>query len=64
MMPDDPKECRLRAMHCAELAKTAKTPQLKATLLELSKTWIRVAESLEKPHALMAEADVDFKKPA
>ena len=63
-MPGDPKECRLRALRCAQLAATAKTPQLKATLLDLSKNWVRLAESLEKTHALMDEDAVDFKKPA
>jgi hypothetical protein len=64
MMPGDPKECRLRAMRCAELAATAKTPQLRATLLDLSKNWIRLADSLEKTRALMDEDDVDFKESA
>jgi hypothetical protein len=63
-MPGDPKECRLHAMRCAEVAASAKTLQLKATLLDLSKNWVRLAESLEKTHALMEEDDVDFKKPA
>jgi hypothetical protein len=63
-MPGDPKECRLRAMRCAELASTAKTAQLKAVLLELSANWVRMAESLEKAHALLDEDQVDFKKPA
>jgi hypothetical protein len=63
-MPGDPKQCRLHAMRCAELAATAKTQQLKATLLELSKNWVRLAESLEKTHALMDEDDVDFKRSA
>jgi hypothetical protein len=58
------KECRLHFMRFAELAATAKTPQLKATLLDLSKNWVRLAESLEKAHALMGEDDVDFKKSA
>jgi hypothetical protein len=49
MMPGDPKECRLRAMRCAELAANAKSPQFKAALLDLSKTWVKLAESLEKP---------------
>jgi hypothetical protein len=64
MVPGDPKECRLRAMRCAELARTAKTPQLKTTLLDLSKSWVRLAESLEQNHAVMDEDDVDFKKSA
>jgi hypothetical protein len=51
-------------MCCAELAATAKTPQLKSTLLDLSKSWVRLAESLEETYAPMDEDDVDFKKPA
>jgi hypothetical protein len=63
-MPGDHKECRLHALRCAELATTAKSPQLRATFLDLSKSWVRLAESLEKSHALMVEDDVDFKKSA
>jgi hypothetical protein len=64
MMPGNPKECRLHSMRCAELAATAKAPQLKSTLLDLSKSWARLADSLEKNHAEMDKDDVDFKKPA
>jgi len=63
-MSGDPKECRLYAMRCAELAATAKTEHLKATLLELSRNWVKLAESLETAHALLHEDKVDFKKPA
>ena len=63
-MPANPKECRLHAMRCAELAATAKSQQLKATLLELSKNWVRLADSLETTLALMDEGGVDFKRPA
>jgi hypothetical protein len=52
---DRAAECRLRAIRCAELATTATTSQLKATLLDLSKNWLRLGESLEKTHALMVE---------
>jgi hypothetical protein len=37
----------MRAARCAELAMTARTPQLKMTLLELSKTWQKLALNLE-----------------
>jgi hypothetical protein len=63
-MPGDPKECRLRAMRCAELAATVKTSQLKARFLDMSKNWVRLAESLEKTHALMDEDGLHSKKPA
>jgi hypothetical protein len=43
----DPNECRLHGMRCAELVEAAKTQQLKTTLLDLSKNWIKLAESLE-----------------
>jgi hypothetical protein len=63
-MLGDPKECRLRAMHCAELAASAKAASLKATLLRLSKEWEWLAVSLETTQALLAEGDVDFKDSA
>jgi hypothetical protein len=63
-MPGDPKECRLRAMRCAELAASARTSQLKATLLGLSKEWEKLAIDLEKTRALLEEDKVEFKKPA
>jgi hypothetical protein len=40
-MPGDPKQCRLHALHGIEMAATVKTPQMKATLLDLSKSWVR-----------------------
>jgi hypothetical protein len=64
VMPGDPKECRLRAMRCAELAATAKSQQLKATLLELSKNWVKLAESLERTQALLDDGKVAFKNHA
>jgi hypothetical protein len=64
MMPGDPKQCRLHALHCIEMAATVKTPQLKTTFLDLSKSWVRLAESLEQNHVLTDEDDVDFKKSA
>jgi hypothetical protein len=43
------------AFKCAELAADARTPQLKATLLELSANWTKLAASLEAAQALLAE---------
>jgi hypothetical protein len=42
-MPGDPKQCRLYAMRCAALAREAKSEQLKATLLNLSQNWVKLA---------------------
>jgi len=63
-MPGDPKECRAHAMRCAELAAAAKTEQLRATLLELSRNWVKLAEGLETTHTFLDQENVDFKKPA
>jgi hypothetical protein len=50
-MPGDPKECREHAVRCAELAVEARTPQLRATFLELSKNWEKLATQLEDAFA-------------
>ena len=63
-MAGDPKECRLHAMRCAELVAGAKTMQLKATLLELSRNWEKLAFDLERTQALLDENSVDFKQSA
>ena len=63
-MSGDPRQCRMNAVHCAELATRAKAAHLKATLLSLSKNWEKLAIDLERTHALIDEANVDFKKPA
>jgi len=51
-MSGDPKECRANALRCSELA--AKTPNrpLKATLLGLAETWVRLATELETAEAV------------
>jgi undecaprenyl pyrophosphate synthase len=56
-MPGDPKECRRRAAWCAELAVAARTPQLRATFLELSKNWEKLAIQLENAFAYLAESE-------
>jgi hypothetical protein len=56
-MPGDPRECRERAARCAELAATAHAPQLKATFLELSRNWEKLAIQLEEAFAKIDEID-------
>src|SRR4051812_14753648 len=53
-MSKDPREYRLYALQCAELAAGARTPQLKATLLELSANWVKLAGDLEAAQAVLA----------
>jgi hypothetical protein len=47
-VPGDPRECRMHAARCAEWALMARTEELKAACLELSKNWENLAISLEK----------------
>jgi hypothetical protein len=56
-MPSDPKECRKNAARCAELAVAARTPQLKATFLALSKNWEKLAIQLEDAFAEPTESE-------
>ena len=61
-MPRDPKEYRLNALRCAELAASARTSQLKMTLLTLSKNWEKLAIEREHTRRLLDESQVDFKR--
>jgi len=63
-MPGDPKKCRAHAMRCAELASTAKSREWKAVLLDLSRSWGKLAEGLERAEALQNKEKMDFEKPA
>ena len=63
-MPGDPKECRLHALRCVELAKTAQTEHLRVSLLQLWINWVRIADSLELVRALLDEEGVEIRKPA
>jgi len=56
-MVGDPKECRKHAAHCAEMAVAARTSQLKATFLELSKNWEKLAIQLETAFALLDQSE-------
>jgi len=56
-VPSDPKAFRQYAWRCSELAYTAKTPELKSTLIELSKNWLKLAIELERSHAILEMHD-------
>jgi len=51
-MAGDPKECRVHASRCAELAEEATSPQLKQTFIALSRNWLKLAIEVERNHAL------------
>jgi hypothetical protein len=54
-MPGDPEECRRHAAHCAELAQSARTPELEKTLIGLSRNWIKLATDMERSALLDAD---------
>ena len=62
-MPGNPKECRLHALRCAELAASARTPELKATLLGISANWQKLAVYLEHTQILLADAAAESPFP-
>jgi hypothetical protein len=55
-MPGNPKECRMHAARCAEMAAATQPPQLRATFLELSRNWEKLAIQLEDAFAHLAES--------
>jgi hypothetical protein len=63
-MSGDPRQCRMYAVRCAELASSSITLHLKMTLLELSKNWEKLAFDLERTQALLAEDKRHFRKSA
>jgi hypothetical protein len=57
LMVGDPKECRKHEAYCAEMAVAGRTPKLKATFLELSKNWEKLAIQLENAFALLDQSE-------
>jgi len=49
----DPKDCKTRAMRCAELANVTTEPRLRQLLFEMAGTWLKLAMELERTHALL-----------
>ncbi len=56
-MPGHPKECRQHALNCMLEAKAARTPQARDKFAKLARSWIRLAEELERMQAMLAEVD-------
>ena len=54
-MSGNPKEYRIYALQCAEMASRERAPQVKAMLLELSANWTKLAVSFEAARELVAE---------
>src|SRR5262245_51503229 len=47
-MLGNPQECRLHALECVRLAQTSTTPQGRDHFAKLARTWIKLAEDLER----------------
>ena len=56
-MPGDLKECRQHALKCMLEAKAAKTPETREHFAKLARSWIKLAEELERTQALLAEVE-------
>jgi hypothetical protein len=56
-MPGDPKECREHALTCVRLAQTSASPQAREQFANLARTWIRLADELERTLAFMDALD-------
>jgi hypothetical protein len=54
-LPGNPEECRQHALACVRLAQTSATPQGRDHFAKLARTWIRLAEDLEKNQAFLSE---------
>jgi hypothetical protein len=52
-MPGTPEECRRYALACARLAQTLPTPEGRNHFAKLARTWIRLAEDLERGRAFL-----------
>jgi hypothetical protein len=63
-MPGDPKECRKHALRCADLAHTARTQELKQSMINLSRNWMKLSIELERSQALLDQEAADFRKSA
>jgi len=56
-MPGNPKECRQHALNCVQLAKAAQSQEARGRFAHLARTWIRLAEELERIQAVLAEGE-------
>ncbi|MGB9043654.1 MAG: hypothetical protein WCC81_14420 [Pseudolabrys sp.] len=59
-MPISPEVYRQKARECARLARTSATPKARDNFAKLARTWIRLADELERnPSSLDEQLDED-----
>jgi hypothetical protein len=56
-MPGDPKECQEKARRCAELARTAASPQARELFTSLQKSWTQLAAESDRVRTLLEVID-------
>ena len=61
-MAGNPKECRQQALACVRLAQTSTSPQTREQFASLARTWIRLADDLERTLAIL-DAEEDATEP-
>ena len=61
-MPGNPEECRRHALECVRLAQATAIPQRREYFAKLARTWIGLAEDLERSRDLLDEELEEPKK--
>jgi hypothetical protein len=56
-LPGDPNECRQHARRCAELARTASTPEAREHFANLASSWLNLAKEVEGAQAFLRTMD-------
>jgi len=54
-MLGDPKDCKQRALLCAERARNCQSPEARQKFADLAQTWLLLAVQLEEQWALIDE---------
>ena len=61
-MPGNQEECRRHALACVRFAQTSATPQGRDHFAKLARTWIKLAEDLERSRVFLDEDETEAKK--
>ena len=56
-MPGDPKECRMHAHNCLQLADASANAEITRTFVDLAHSWTKLALDLESAQALLVAVE-------
>ena len=56
-MPGDPKECRMHAHNCLQIADASANAEITRTFVDLAHSWTRLALDLESAQALLVAVE-------